>query len=349
MKRDFIYRILGYVLAAFLLRYAARQVDIWVFWNACGYLDKCYPVWWLVVAAVMTLMSVILFLPAVVPKRHRGVSFMFLRFGVSLLLFCFYLYYLKKDGWIFHDWVAHPYLGECSGAHAGDLYIILLITLAYVSLPILGQEAIRWKEVKKRYSPEGFQKILRKRARFTAIISGAIVLILAIATITLLCDPQKEQRERVKLAFRKRGAHFMYTAPRRVKKIPLVGGIVSELLSMCNIMEFSGIVAIDNPVENEDLLVLSGYRNITDIILENSNVTDDGISYLLKVPNLKWVNVNGCAITDNSILDLIRIPKIRTLFIQDTLITKRGVNIIKSSLPNCTVFTTKEEPASIGN
>lgn len=342
MKRDLIYRLLGYAVAGVLLRYAALQAEIWVFWDESGYLDRYFPAWWIAIAAGMTLMAIVLFIPAVVPQRYCGTLFVLLRAAAALFLFWFYWHWCKQDGGLFHDWVAHPYLGECSGAHGGDLFLALLATVGYAALPIVGWQVARRREWKQTCPPDQRRQTIVRRAKATAIVAGLAVVTLTLATIALVRDPQKEQREKIKSTFRARGALFSYTAPRRVRSIPLLGGSIARLLYNCNVMEFSGILAIDDPVEDEDLEALPGYRNLQSITLTRSQVTDDGIPYLAKVPSLTWVTLTGCRVTDKCIQSLIHIPKLKTLFIEDTEITDTGVALVKAALPECSVFVTEE-------
>jgi hypothetical protein len=342
MKRDLIYRLLGYAVAAVLLRYAALQTEIWIFWRDSGYLSRYYPAWWIALAAAMALMAVVLFMPAVLPKRHRETPFILLRLSVALFLFWFYWHWCKRDGWIFHDWVAHPYLGECSGAHGGDLFMVLLATVGYGALPLLGWQLNRWKEWKRTCPPDERRRTIVRRTKAATIIVGLLAAVLTVATIVLLRDPQKEQRETIKSTLRVRGALFSYTAPRRVRAIPLFGGLISDVLYKLGLMEFSGILAIDDPVENDDLQVLAGYRSLTDITIERSKVTDDGIKHLIGVPNLRWVNLNGCHVTDASIREIIRIPHLEVLFIEKTDITKSGADLLRRALPGCSIHESKE-------
>jgi hypothetical protein len=338
MKRDLIYRLLGYAVAGVLLRYAALQAEIWVFWSESGNFVKYHPTWWIALAAAMMLMAILLFIPAFVPPRHRGSLFVSVRVSVALFLLWFYMYWCRQDGWIFHDWVAHPYLGECSGAHGGDLLLALLATVAYTSAPIIGWQLARWKAWHQNHPPEVRRRILGRRATFAAIMAGILVTVLTAATVALVRDPQKEQREAIKTTFRARGALFSYTAPRRVRSIPIFGGVLSRILYKFDIMEFSGILAIDDPVEDEDLKVLSGYRNLQSLTVTRSHVTDDGIPHLARVPNLTWVGLTGCRITDKCIRDLIHIPKLQALFVKDTEITATGTAQLKSALPECTIL-----------
>lgn len=347
MKRDLIYRLLGYAVAAVLLRYAVLQTEIWVFWSESGYLNRHYPAWWIALAAAMGLMAVVLFMPAVVPRLHRGTPFALLRLAVALFLLWFYWHWCKRDGWIFHDWVAHPYLGECSGAHGGDLFLALLATVGYASLPLIGWQVTRWKEWKRTCPPDQRRQTIVRRTKAAAIVAGVVVAVLTVATTVLVRDPQKEQREKIKSTFRARGALFSYTAPRRVRSIPLVGGILSDLLYNCNVMEFSGILAIDDPVENDDLRVLSGYRNLRDITLEGTKVTDEGVRFLCDVPNLTWVNLNNCQITDACIQDLMRIQRLDALFIEETQVSHTGAALLRAALHDGTVFVTKEPNKAI--
>ena len=341
MRLDLIYRFLGYALAGVLLRYAILQAEIWIFWSESGYLDRYYPAWWIALAVAMTLMATILFMPAVLPQRHRGTPFVLLRVGVALFLLWFYWHWCKRDGGIFHDWVAHPYLGECSDAHGGDLFWAFLATVGYAALPIAGWQIARWREWKLVCPPEERRHTVIRRTKTTGIVAGLAVIILTVATIALVRDPQKEQAERIKSTLRARGALFSYTAPRRLREAPLLGHL-SSILYRLNVMEFSGILAIGDPVEDGDLQALSGYVNLTDITVEKSNVTDAGIKSLATVPNLRWLNLNGCRVTDDCIRDVIRIPKLETLFIENTEITKKGAASLKKALPGCSIFVTKE-------
>ena len=349
MKRDLIYRFLGYAVAGVLLRYAALQTEIWIFWSGTGYLDKHFPAWWIALAGAMAIMAVLLFIPAVVPQRHRGTPFLFLRLTVAVFLLWFYGHWCKQDGWIFHDWVAHPYLGECGGAHGGDLFLVLLGTVGYAFIPILAWQAARWNEWKRTCPPDERRRTLVRRSKVAAIVSTLVVAMLTVATIILVRDPQKEQREKIKSPLRARGALFSYTAPRRVRMIPLFGGPISELLYNCNVMEFSGVSAIDDPVEDDDLRVLSGYRNLRNITLTRSQVTDAGVRHLTNVPNLTWVTLTGCKVTDKCIQDLMNIPKLETLFIEDTEITHNGAALLKAALPECYVFVTEKPKAIDGD
>jgi hypothetical protein len=342
MKRNLLYRLLGYALGAAVLRYALLQYEIWVLWSQGGRLGWYYPAWWIVLAAGMVLMSVLLFMPAVVPQRQRGGVFTLLRVGVAFFLLAFYWYWLMQDGWIFHDWVAHRYLGDCGSAHSGQLLLALLGTAGYASVPILGWQAARRKRWKEQRPPEMRRRIVIRRAKIAAIAAGVGVVALTIATVVLVRDPQAAQRDRIKSTFGARGAGSSYTAPRRVRAIPILGGALAATLFSCNIGEFSGIVAIDDPVENEDLQVLSGYRNLHSLTLTGSRVTDAGIPHLLQVPNLSWVNLEGCDVTDKCIPDLIRLPQLKTLFIEDTEITETGARTLKSALPDCVVIATDE-------
>ena len=342
MKLDLIYRLLGYAVAAILLRYAALQTEIWIFWSESGYLDRYFPAWWITLAGAMAVMAMVLFMPAVLPERHRGTSFVWLRLSIALFLLWFFWHWCKRDGWIFHDWVAHPYLGECSGAHGGDLFLALLVTVGYASLPLMGWQLNRWKEWKRMCPPAERQRTIVRRTKIAAIVAGLIAAILTVATIILVRDPQKEQREAIKSTLRPRGALFSYTAPRRVRSIPLVGGIISDLLYKCGVMEFSGILAIGDPVQDDDLRVLSGYRNLQSITLEGTKITDDGVKYLSDVPNLAWVNVNKCQITDACIQDLMRIERLSTLFVKETQISRTGATRLKAALHDGTVLVTKE-------
>lgn len=342
MNRDLIYRLLGYAVAAVLLRYAALQTEIWLFWSQSGYLGQYYPAWWIALAAAMVLMSIVLFMPAFVPKRHRGTPFLVLRLAVALYLLAFYWHWCGRDGWIFHDWVAHPYLGQCSDAHGGDLFMVLLVTVGHATVPLLGWQLNRWKEWRRTCLPCERRRTIIRRTKAAASVAGLVAAVLIVATMILVRDPQGDQRQTIQSTLRARGALLSYTAPRRVRAIPLVGGMISDLLYKYGVVEFSGILAIGDPVEDDDLRVLSGYSNLRDITLEGSKVTDKGVRYLTDVPNLEWVNVSKCPITDACLQDLMRIERLSTLFIEETQISRTGASLLKAAFPDGTVFVTKE-------
>ncbi len=338
MKYNLIYRLLGYGLAAVLLWFAIVQFKIWVFWQISGYLYLYVPEWWILLAAGMIVMAIILFISVLNPKRYCRASFVVFRFIVALILFCYYWYWGNQDGWIFHDWVAHPFLNECSGAHGEDLFLVTLAVVAYAAVPIVGWLIGRWNEWAQNCPPVRRRRILFSSSIIIVIFVAFAVTVLTVTTFILSRESQKEQRAKIMSTFRARGAIFGHSAPRRVREIPVVGGLLGDILFKYEVYELSGIVAIDDPVNDDDLKVLGGYRNLQNITLSNSKVTDAGIRHLKNVPNLTTINLSGCHITDNCIRDLIHIPKLQALFIDDTDISNQGVARLRLAMPDCSIF-----------
>lgn len=81
---------------------------------------------------------------------------------------------------------------------------------------------------------------------------------------------------------------------------------------------------------------LANCRNLSDLALSWSAVTDDGLRSLVNLP-LKHLALNNTAVTDEGLVHVARIRTLRQLSVVGTKVTDNGAAKLKAILPQCNV------------
>jgi hypothetical protein len=77
---------------------------------------------------------------------------------------------------------------------------------------------------------------------------------------------------------------------------------------------------------------------IQKLTIAQAQITDAGIKDVSELQNLFYLNLNGCtAVTDLSVPILGHLSGLRELYISDTGISQKGCDLLRKSLPNCTI------------
>lgn len=77
---------------------------------------------------------------------------------------------------------------------------------------------------------------------------------------------------------------------------------------------------------------------IQKLTIAQAQITDAGIKDVSKLPNIFYLNLNGCAgVTDRSVPILCQMSGLTELYLSNTGISKSGHDLLRESLPNCTI------------
>lgn len=135
--RTTIYRYIGYILGGVLLWFAMLNTGVRILWGDSGCLQLVYsfPAWWMVLATGEALLACLLFLPAIHKASRQSRTVTFTRGILAIVLSISCIYWYRREGGLFHDFVAHGILGECSGAYACEQWLSLIATSIYTLAP----------------------------------------------------------------------------------------------------------------------------------------------------------------------------------------------------------------------
>jgi hypothetical protein len=90
------------------------------------------------------------------------------------------------------------------------------------------------------------------------------------------------------------------------------------------------LLQIDSAPEPEKLLSYAKRCRIDELHLRGSSITDDGLSNITGMPNLRLLELSQTGITGKGIQHLTRLPKLDSLHLGQTKITDAGVKEFKN-------------------
>lgn len=88
------------------------------------------------------------------------------------------------------------------------------------------------------------------------------------------------------------------------------------------------------PVEDKDLALLSDFKNLNRLNLENTLITENALFALKELKNLEYLNLYNTNVSDKSIEDLINIPNLKVVFLWKTKISEKGFEKLRKSKPD---------------
>jgi uncharacterized membrane protein len=81
-------------------------------------------------------------------------------------------------------------------------------------------------------------------------------------------------------------------------------------------------------ITDQQMSRLSGLDNLRVLYLNNTSVTDAGVLSISNLSELRLLNLVGTRITDNSIPALLKLKKLTNLFLYQTLVSKEGIQTV---------------------
>jgi predicted Ser/Thr protein kinase len=121
-----------------------------------------------------------------------------------------------------------------------------------------------------------------------------------------------------------------------LSNIDLTGVQVSGNLNL--LKDCPSLIALNlsgNKLSAKDLAELN--IRIRDLTLDNCEITDQGISNLVRLTNLRNLSLHDTPVTDKSILALSSL-NLHSLNIEGSSITPAGIGLLKKNLQNCTIL-----------
>lgn len=91
-------------------------------------------------------------------------------------------------------------------------------------------------------------------------------------------------------------------------------------------------------VSNAGLSVLRSLPYLQELTLTYSQVTDDGLGQLQQLPHLQVLKLTGTPITDAAVPKLAEFPALQTLYIRWTQISDEGAAQLRGMAPNFDVY-----------
>jgi Leucine-rich repeat (LRR) protein len=73
------------------------------------------------------------------------------------------------------------------------------------------------------------------------------------------------------------------------------------------------------------------------LLLDETRITDHGLSQLSRCESLRELYLTGTAITDAGLPDLERLTQVKMIMVRRTRITMRGIEQLRNSLPGCQI------------
>jgi serine/threonine protein kinase len=90
-------------------------------------------------------------------------------------------------------------------------------------------------------------------------------------------------------------------------------------------------------VDDAGLAVLAGLRELTELDLSGTAVSNAGIANLRNLPRLQILTLRNTRITDGAVPDLILFDRLKNLDLQNTKISAGGLQQLKTALPGCDI------------
>jgi hypothetical protein len=116
--------------------------------------------------------------------------------------------------------------------------------------------------------------------------------------------------------------------------------LVRELRQLKNVQWLS---FTNTDLDDTQLMIVSECETITDLWLDATKVTSDGIAPLERLKGLKVLSANSTKLDDKARAHFAKMPQLKTLQLVGTKITPSGVKLIKELLPGCDVQASTQD------
>ena len=108
----------------------------------------------------------------------------------------------------------------------------------------------------------------------------------------------------------------------------------AAILSASDWPELRSVVLYRSGITDEDIKLLSANcHELTDLIANETAISNTAISYLHRLPRLRLVNIQRTSVDDMCVDDLLAIPRLKELLVGDTRITPAGMKRLDQSVP----------------
>lgn len=91
------------------------------------------------------------------------------------------------------------------------------------------------------------------------------------------------------------------------------------------------------PINDQDLEAISLFENCEGMDLGGTQITDEGVRLLTRMPKLRYLFLWHTGVTDSAANILVHFSQLRMLSLQDTLVTDQALTALNEALPNCLI------------
>tara|TARA_B100000963_G_scaffold92116_1_gene79246 strand:- start:267 stop:719 length:453 start_codon:yes stop_codon:yes gene_type:complete len=107
------------------------------------------------------------------------------------------------------------------------------------------------------------------------------------------------------------------------KELENIGLLIFKDNKSNQIIEISGNK--NKNVRDSHLKFIGRLKEITDLSLEETQITEEGIRYIAKLPKLEWLNLYKTKVNNRSLKEIAKIKSLKLLPIGSTKITDEGI------------------------
>jgi len=93
------------------------------------------------------------------------------------------------------------------------------------------------------------------------------------------------------------------------------------------------LVLNDTPINDDGLSYLREAKNLRHLFLEGTAITDDGLRQIARMTNLQFLSLKRTKITDSGLVHLHGLPKLNVVQLEATSVTPQGVAALKAANP----------------
>lgn len=86
------------------------------------------------------------------------------------------------------------------------------------------------------------------------------------------------------------------------------------------------------------MIALEAVKNLRQIRLSDTSVTDLSIDTLLKLPALESINFYGTKVTDAGVMKLAALPNLKHLYLWQIPVKPETIKALQEKLPRCEII-----------
>ncbi len=111
-----------------------------------------------------------------------------------------------------------------------------------------------------------------------------------------------------------------------------LGNDLVALAEQLTWLDLGGSATTDKALAN-----FGSFKNLTRLHLEQTKITDEGLSYLKELSYLEYLNLYGTAVSDKGIIGLAGLKNLKRLYVWQTNVTPEGASRLQQELPGLEV------------
>lgn len=128
-----------------------------------------------------------------------------------------------------------------------------------------------------------------------------------------------------------------YTLSNRFPPIPFNGEKLEKLKPYLEV--FSKISLVSSQIDDADLYLISQMPNLTELYLQKTGLSGEGIVVLSSLPKLEILNISYTKTSDKDLINLTKFPALREVFVYSTSTTNEVVKAVGAYKPRLKIYS----------